>query len=260
MKIYILFFLLTIYSNIYLPWNIFNVYSIKYCYQFPSWSSDSKSIYVLKRVFADDEKNNSVQTIKIKADKKTLTESELVEEYLKSAAAGDIEYSKCISGYTEEEYFLRNFRLTGYSILDSGKGFVDTINHYINKDHSIYKFQKNRYYVGGDRERIYILYKRVLENIDLVTENNAISLIKNDGIRNEVINISDIDKEYLSGKINCINSAAYGKKTNRIYFSLQSYSSENVPQGFLILTVDLSQMNKKGVDVITKETSPAIPQ
>lgn len=82
----------------------------RYCYLFPVWSKDSKSIYALRRDYA----NGKAAVIKIDLGRETLKAEEVADRFLQSAKLSDEDYQSSLS----------TVKLKGvisYSILSSGQ-------------------------------------------------------------------------------------------------------------------------------------------
>lgn len=204
-------------------------YGGKYWYLYPSWGSDSKSIYSMKRVFNNDNKRDEGRLIKISLSNKELTGKDIVARYLKNVSSMDGDYLDSLvdSNFKDEEF--NAYKLTGYNILTSGKDatgqYVDTAINLASKDNSDYKVQNARYYLLNGEGTYVIIGKKILNETEVSRDKLGIYLI-NSSEKSKVISLLDIPQKYLSGKENSFDEVAYSKVSGTVYFTMKTDESD----------------------------------
>ncbi|MFL0248436.1 hypothetical protein [Candidatus Clostridium stratigraminis] len=221
-------------------------YGGRYWYLYPSWNSDSKSIYSMKRIFNSDNKRDEGRLIKISLSNKELSGNDIVERYLKNISSMDEDYLNSLVDTNFKDEDLNIYKLKGYNILSSGKDtagqYVDAAINLASKDNSADKVQNVRYYLLMRGGTYIILGKKILNEVEVSSNKLGIYLNSN-GQKSKIISLLDIPQKYLEGKANTFDEVAYSKVNETIYFTMKA--DENNTKKISILNVFAYNLNTK---------------
>lgn len=128
-------------------------YSGRYCYLFPTWSSDSKAIYAMRR----DYSNREAVVVKIDLGKEVLTAQEVTERFLQAVMLKDEDYQSSLVAFESEALEqLKTSKIVGYNIegkgMDNAKAYVDVKIRFDNG-----KQDKIRFYLSNETKQYYIV-------------------------------------------------------------------------------------------------------
>lgn len=130
----------------------------RYCYLYPTWSSDSKAIYTLRRNYS----NNDAVVVKIELGKEELSAKNIVVRYLQSIIFKDEDYqSSLIAVEMKVIDELKSNKLVNFKIIKVGKeGLYDFVDAELNFE-AAGRIQNHisqvRFYLSKEKGQYYII-------------------------------------------------------------------------------------------------------
>lgn len=217
-----------------------------YQYTLPIWSSNERSLYVLK--VSQFDPNASIQIMKISLNEKAISAEQTVERYLQALIVRDDDYAKSMMENPPEFLTVSNPHRIGYSITSSkeenGVTFVNanvywTVTASPNYILGTYQFELKQ-------ENSQFIIRNVTETVSVeiasVDFSNELLLVKNGGNKERLFSLSDIPKEFLQTDSVRISSAVMSPDEKDIIFSLQEMAETvGEPAGVTILKYDREQ-------------------
>lgn len=228
-------------------------YSGRYCYLHPTWSSDSRSIFAMKRITGENPGKDEVRLIKISFDKKDLSSKELVQRYLQAEASGEGDYSNSLTGFSEQKTSQDNAVLAGYDLLSEGSDgnqkYVDALCYFTVNGKLEYRLESIRYYLGKKDMQTVITGKKILNTVTVQSGGNQIEVRNADRADGHVITLGDLPNVYTGSKEK-FGAVAFSPESKVLYFTLRSDERKDTIR---LLSFSLEDKAVKLLDTISKK-------
>ncbi|MBE3592263.1 MAG: PD40 domain-containing protein [Thermoanaerobacter sp.] len=201
------------------------VTSTLYTYYWPVWSSDSKSVFVLKNL-NEDIRGNTMQLMKIELSREELTPEEVVKKFLQAIIVRDEDFARVLMKNPPTIMTVSNPHPVAYEILGSGtedgKPYVDASLTYGYIMNGYCSVDKSRYYLSPDSNGYIIDSIKDLGTVEFIEKNGTFYKIENN-VETKLFDRREIPKEILPDNLN-IHAATltYSPKTNTIFFTMQT--------------------------------------
>lgn len=136
----------------------------RYSYQFPTWSSDSKLVYAIRRDYSTKE----AVVIKIELGKEELSAKTVVERFLQAIILKDEDYQNSLIAFEANSIdVLKENKLVSYRIIDQGEelktDFIDVELNYIATNKDADNSTRVRFYLSRETGAYYIVDMKKLQ-------------------------------------------------------------------------------------------------
>lgn len=130
----------------------------RFSYQFPTWSSDSRTIYALRRDYAD----RTAVVVKIELGRESLSAEMIVERFMQSIILQDEDYQRSLQAVEMKVVEdLKDKKILAYQIMGRGQEnsevFVDVEIRYDGVKEAASKPFRIRFYVSNETGQKYIM-------------------------------------------------------------------------------------------------------
>lgn len=231
------------------------VTSTLYTYYWPVWSSDSKSIFVLKNL-NEDIRGNVMQLMKIKLGTQTLSPEEVVKKFLQAIIVRDEDFARVLMKNPPTIMTVSNPHPVAYEILGSGTEgstpYVDASLTYGYIMNGYCSVSKSRYYLSSDSNGYIIDSKKDLGTVEFIEKKGTFYKIENN-VETKLFDKGEIPKEILPDNFNAA-TLTYSPKTNTIFFTMQTDDRSQSR----IISYDISKKEFKLVDLLENTVIPEI--
>jgi hypothetical protein len=154
-------------------------YNGRYGYVKPSWSSDGKSVYILRRDYNITNRPSQPELIKIDLDNRKLSAKETVSRYIQAIMASDADYATSLDmSYIEHN---AEERIIDFSILDQGKlkekgeQFIDVKVQWQTSSGKANKLEKIRYFLKDKDGTFLISGKEIIDTTEVSFDRRSVS-------------------------------------------------------------------------------------
>ncbi|KHO61289.1 hypothetical protein THYS13_16940 [Thermoanaerobacter sp. YS13] len=231
------------------------VTSTLYTYYWPVWSSDSKSIFVLKNL-NEDRRGNVMQLMKIELGTETLTPEEVVKKFLQAIIVRDEDFARVLMKNPPQIMTVSNPHPVAYEILGSGTEgstpYVDASLTYGYIMNGYCSLNKSRYYLSPDSNGYIIDSIKDLGTIEFIEKKGTFYKIENN-VETKLFDKGEIPKEILPDNFNAA-TLTYSPKTNTIFFTMQTDDRSQTR----IISYDISKKEFKLIDSLENTIIPDI--
>jgi hypothetical protein len=222
-----------------------------YSYYNPKWSSDSKSLYVLKN-------NNAAQNMKLMrisfTDKK-LTAVDTVSSFMQALVTRDDEYAKSLMKNPSSIMTVSNPHPVGYKILGSGqengKYYVDTEIYSAYTAQPDFHFSMERYYLSPTLNG-YIIDNTVKQSnggtVKISRDDKSVILQKEN--EQVLFNLKDIPKNFLPQGGYRLSSLALHEQNGYLVFTVQALQDVGQKSSVRVLGYNLRTSEFKMIDEV----------
>lgn len=205
------------------------VYSGAYDYYNPVWSSNSKSLFIVKFLLGQGQGNSKI--VRIDFTDQNLTRIDTVKRYIQALIARDEDYASSLMKNPPEILTISNPRQSGYNIISDGKDeagdYVEAEVYWYYTGTPYYSIERSKYYLSQNENGYIIDSIKLLDRTEVYFKNSSMYLNSNNEER-ELFNENSIPAEYyLKGKSQ-LQSAAYNTKTDSIIFTSYDYEKSHV--------------------------------
>jgi hypothetical protein len=231
------------------------VTSTLYTYYWPVWSSDSKSIFVLKNL-NEDIRGNVMQLMKIELGTETLSPEEVVKKFLQAIIVRDEDFARVLMKNPPQIMTVSNPHPVAYEILGSGTEgntpYVDAFLTYGYIMNGYCSVNKSRYYLSSDSNGYIIDSIKDLGTIEFIEKKGTFYKIENN-VETKLFDKEEIPKEILPDNFNAA-TLTYSPKTNTIFFTMQTDDRSQSR----IISYDISKKEFKLIDLLENTVIPEI--
>lgn len=228
-----------------------------YSYYWPVWSSDSKSIFVLKNL-NEDIRGNTMQLMKIELSREELTPEEVVKKFLHAIIVRDEDFARVLMKNPPTIMTVSNPHPVAYEILDSGTEdgtpYVDASLTYGYVMNGYCSVDKSRYYLSPNENGYIIDSIKHLETVEFIEKDETFYKIENN-VETKLFDKGEIPKEILPDNLNPhATTLTYSPKTNTIFFTMQTDDRSQTR----IISYDISKKEFKLIDSLENTIIPDI--
>jgi len=225
-----------------------------YSYYNPKWSSDSKSIYVIK----NNNKLRNMKLMRISFTDSKLTAADTVTNFIQALISREDDYAKSLMQNPPEMLTVSNPRVVGYKIIGSGvedqRDYVETEIYWAYTAQPDFQVQKQKFYLSYS-ESGYTIDEIESEEVLVVgLSKDAQSVIMKKDKEQVLFNIKDIPASYLPEGDFRIASLAFNEESGVLVFSIQIIGDDAQKASVKLITYDLNNREFKLIDQI-KEIS-----
>ncbi len=250
-------------------------YTGMYSYYNPVWSTDSKSLFVLKNLNSDTA-GNSMKLSRIDFNTGVLTTEETTKRFLQALLLRDEDYAKSMMNNPPDILTVSNPHRTGYNIVsagsENGKDYVDAEVYWGYTSDSYFQIVKSRYYISSGENGYIIDSIKDINSLEVYGKNSAINLKEGDtkdinpiepssvesmiylddksSGKKELFSKSDIPWEYILPGEMRFSSLAYNTKNNTLAFTIQFTGKEGSGSSVELLDYDLASKHFRLIDRI----------
>ncbi|MGB9781195.1 peptidase S9 [Caldanaerobacter sp.] len=228
-----------------------------YSYYWPVWSSDSKSIFVLKNL-NEDIRGNIMQLMKIELGTQTLSPEEVVKKFLQAIIVRDEDFARVLMKNPPPIMTVSNPHPVAYEILDSGTEgstpYVDASLTYGYIMNGYCSVNKSRYYLSPDSNGYIIDSIKDLGTVEFIEKNGTFYKTENN-VETKLFDKGEIPKEILSDTLNThATTLTYSPQTNTVLFTIQTVDRSQT----WIISYDMSKKEFKLIDSLKNTVIPDI--
>ncbi|QSZ27115.1 PD40 domain-containing protein [Aceticella autotrophica] len=196
-----------------------------YSYYWPVWSSDSRSIFVLKNL-NEDIRGNTMQLMKIELSREELTPEEVVKKFLQAIIVRDKDFARVLMKNSPAIMIVSNPHPVAYEILESGtEGSTPYVDASLSYEYSMNGYcsvDKSRYYLSPSENGYIIDSIKHLETVEFIEKKGTFYKIENN-VKTKLFDKGEIPKEILPDNLNThATTLTYSPKTNTIFFTIQT--------------------------------------
>lgn len=217
-----------------------------YQYTFPIWSSNERSLYVLKQ--RQNDPNGAVQIMKISLNEKAISAEETVKRYLQALIVRDDDYAKSMMEQPPEFLTYSNPHQIGYDVIGSkeenGVAIVTANVYWTYTANPYYKIGTYQFELKQEKDHFMIQNVTETGSVEVTSgdSSNELFLIKDDGEKERLFSLTDIPKEFSQSDAVRISSLAISPDEKKVIFGLQEMAEKaGDSAGVTILTYDLDQ-------------------
>ncbi|MEC1722953.1 TolB family protein [Schinkia azotoformans] len=217
-----------------------------YQYTLPIWSSNERSLYVLK--LSQFDPNASIQIMKISLNEKAISAEETVERYLQALIVRDDDYAKSMMEQPPEFLTVSNPHQIGYDVISSKeKNGITTVTanvYWTYTANPYYKVGTYQFELKQEKSQYIIQNIAETEGVEVTSADfsNELFLVKDGGDRERLFSLTDIPKEFLLTDSVRISSLVISPNEKDVIFSLQEMAEKvGEPAGVTILKYDRDQ-------------------
>ncbi|MGB9680265.1 MAG: peptidase S9 [Thermoanaerobacteraceae bacterium] len=228
-----------------------------YSYYWPVWSSDSKSIFVLKNL-NEDIRGNIMQLMKIELGTQTLSPEEVVKKFLQAIIVRDEDFARVLMKNPPAIMTVSNPHPVAYEILDSGTEgstpYVDASLTYGYIMNGYCSVNKSRYYLSASENGYIISSIKHLGTIEFFEKKGTFYKVENN-VKTKLFDKGKIPKEILPDTLNThATTLTYSPQTNTIFFTIQTVDRSKT----WIISYDISKKEFKLIDYLENTVIPDI--
>lgn len=223
-----------------------NVKQGLYQYTIPIWSSNERSLYVLKQ--RQNDPNASIQIMKISLNEKAISAEETVERYLQALIVRDDDYAKSMMEQPPEFLTYSNPHQIGYDVISSkeenGITNVTANVYWTYTANPYYKVGTYQFILKQENDRFIIQNVTETGNVEVTSADfsNELFLVKDGGNKERLFSLTDIPKEFVQTNSVRISSLVISHDEKNVIFSLQEMAEKvEEPAGVAILKYDRDQ-------------------
>ena len=223
-----------------------NVKQGLYQYTIPIWSSNERSLYVLKQRQFDP--NAPIQIMKISLNEKAISAEETVERYLQALIVRDDDYAKSMMEQPPEFLTYSNPHQIGYDVISSkeenGITNVTANVYWTYTANPYYKVGTYQFILKQENDRFIIQNVTETGNVEVTSADfsNELFLVKDGGNKERLFSLTDIPKEFVQTNSVRISSLVISHDEKNVIFSLQEMAEKvEEPAGVAILKYDRDQ-------------------
>ncbi|EKN67217.1 hypothetical protein P9E76_18955 [Schinkia azotoformans] len=217
-----------------------------YQYTLPIWSSNERSLYVLK--LSQFDPNASIQIMKISLNEKAISAEQTVERYLQALIVRDDDYAKSMMEQPPEFLTVSNPHQIGYDVISSKeKNGITTVTanvYWTYTANPYYKVGTYQFELKQEKSQYIIQNIAETESVEVTSADfsNELFLVKDGGDRERLFSLTDIPKEFLLTDSVRISSLVISPNEKDVIFSLQEMAEKvGEPAGVTILKYDRDQ-------------------
>ncbi|KEF38555.1 hypothetical protein M670_02181 [Schinkia azotoformans MEV2011] len=229
-----------------LPPRFENVKQGLYQYTLPIWSSNERSLYVLKQ--RQNDLNAPIQIMKISLNEKAISAEETVERYLQALIVRDDDYAKSMMEQPPEFITVSNPHQIGYDVISSKeKNGITTVTanvYWTYTANPYYKVGTYQFELKQEKSQYIIQNIAETESVEVTSGDfsNELYLVKDGGNKELLFSLTDIPKEFLQTDSVRISPLVISSDEKDVIFSLQEMAEKvGEPAGVTILKYDRDQ-------------------
>ncbi|MED4352894.1 hypothetical protein P9265_11140 [Schinkia azotoformans] len=226
-----------------LPPRFENVKQGLYQYTLPIWSSNERSLYVLKQ--RQNDLNAPIQIMKISLNEKAISAEQTVERYLQALIVRDDDYAKSMMESPPEFLTYSNPHQIGYDVVaskeENGAAIVTANVYWTYTADPYYKIGTYQFELKQENDRFIIQNVAETGSVEVTSADfsNELFLVKNGGNKERLFSLTDIPKEFLLTDSVRISSSVISPDEKDVIFSLQEMAEKvGEPAGVTIIKYD----------------------
>lgn len=231
-----------------LPLSIYK--SGMYSYYNPKWSSDSKSIYVIK----NNNKLGSMKLMRVSFTDVKITAEDTVANFIQALISREDDYAKSLMQNPPDLLTVSNPRVVGYKIIRKGmeneRDYVETEIYLSYTAQPDFQVQKQKFYLSNSKDGYIIDEIKSEEGIAVGISQDAQSVIMKGEKEQTLFNTGDIPLNYLSKESFRFASLAFSQESNMLVFTIQIVQDGAQKSSVKLLTYDLTNKEFKLIDQI----------
>lgn len=221
-----------------------------YSYYNPKWSSDSKSIYVLK----NNNKSRNMKLMRISFTDRELTVEDTVANFIQALISREDDYAKSLMQNPPDLFTVSNPRIVGYKILKSSveneKVCVEAEIYWAYTAQPDFQVLKQKFYLSPINSGYIIDEITTEDELVVGLSKDAQSVIMKKGVEQILFNVKDIPQIYLPEKNYRIASLAFNEEGNSLIFSIQVLGDDVQKSSVKVLAYDIGNKEFKFIDEV----------
>lgn len=223
------------------------VFSGAYDYYNPVWSSNSKSLFVIK--FLSDQKQGSSKIVRIDFADQNLNGIDTVKRYIQALIVRDEDYAKSLMKIPPQLLTISNPHQSGYNIISEGKDdegyYVETEVYWQYTGTPYYGIERSKYYLSQSEKGYMIERIKLLSTTEIYFKNGSMYM-KNNNKEKKLFYEDSIPSEYYVKGKSQIQSFSYNTKKNSIIFT--SYDNQNETASINVIEYNIDAGEFKLID------------
>ncbi len=236
-------------NNSDLPMSIYK--SGLFSYYNPKWSSDSKSIYVLK----NNNKSANMKLMRISFTDKELTQKDTVVNFIQALISREDDYAKSLMQNPPDMFTVSNPRVVGYKIIGSGsengRDYVEAEIYWAYTAQPDFQMHKQKFYLSFLNSGYIIDEIKNEDEFAVGLSKDAQSVIMHREEKEEILfNIKDIPSNYLPKGVYRIASLAFDEESSNLIFAIQALQDGANKSSVNVLSYDMHSMEFKLIDQV----------
>lgn len=225
------------------------VFSGVYDYYNPVWSSNSKSLFIIKFLSSGEQGS---RIVRIDFADQNMTDTDTVKRYIQALIVRDDDYAKSLMKNPPELLTISNPHRSGYNIISDGKDesgyYVEAEVYWQYTGTPYYSIEKSKYYVSRNEDGYLIDSIKLINRTELYFKNGSI-YIKEDNEEKELFSEGNIPSEYYQKGKSQVLSAAFNAKNGNVIFT--SYEDQNEISNVKVIEYNVANQNFKLIDKIS---------
>ncbi|HOV25813.1 MAG TPA: hypothetical protein PK566_05575 [Pseudobacteroides sp.] len=236
-------------NNSDLPMSIYK--SGLFSYYNPKWSSDSKSIYVLK----NNNKSANMKLMRISFTDKELTQKDTVVNFIQALISREDDYAKSLMQNPPDMFTVSNPRVVGYKIIGSGsengRDYVEAEIYWAYTAQPDFQMHKQKFYLSFLNSGYIIDEIKNEDEFAVGLSKDAQSVIMHREEKEEILfNIKDIPSNYLPKGVYRIASLAFDEESSNLIFAIQALQDGDKKSSVNVFSYDMHSMEFKLIDQV----------
>jgi len=222
-----------------------------FSYYNPKWSSDSKSIYVLK----NNNKSGNMKLMRISFTDKELTKKDTVVNFIQALISREDDYAKSLMENPPDILTVSNPRVVGYKILgngvENGRDYVEAEIYWAYTAQPDFQMLKQKFYLSPLNSGYIIDEVKSGEGFAVGLSKDAQSVIMHREEKEQVLfNVKDIPAIYLTEENYRIASLAFNEERSTIVFTIQVLQEGAQKSSVKVFSYDINSMEFKFIDQV----------